>query len=826
MQTQLLDGAWILSAQDPKAIENNCSYFNNINRIDINIPGDVHSTLLNRGFIKDPYYGTDELDTLWVGQNDWKIERSFTFKKTEKRTVLSLTRVDTCARIVLNGKEIGTTDNFFARYNIDVTDSIIDGENHIEFFFTSAEKVAIERNKNLKYPIPCSLYPNGSPNRNLVRKTQCNAGWDWGPCIMSIGIYDPVKLISVNHAFVKSWNCIPKLIDHNWICKAEVTAKVFEECDVDMNIHVAGRDEHTIVHIKPGQEFYSYTFCIPEEDVELWYPAGQGGQHLYPMDISFGDFSDKRMVAFRTLVIKNNVTMGGKELTVCVNGKDIFMKGINWIPMDGLYSRITTSRYIKLLQSVADANMNMVRVWGGGFYENEAFYDTCDRLGILVWHDLMFGCSTYPSDEWFLKSVEKELKYQILRLKSHPCIALWCGNNEDLGALTWYEESIKNRDRYVIDYDRLNEGVCGRLVRELDPSRVFWPSSPCAGPGDFSDTWHNDGNGDMHFWTVWHEGASFDKYRSVKPRFCSEFGYQSFPSLSTVKSYCPEDQLNLTSPVMEHHQKNPRGNSIILENFSRYFRFPNSLEKMLYLSQAQQAWAMQTACEYWRSLRPYCMGTLIWQLNDNWPVASWSAIEYSGKWKLLMYHAKNFFAPIVPIGYIEDGKLKVFITNDTDKAEEVKVSVKFSTYRGEKVRQHVFRVTVEPQSVLEVTQCDISDIDVTTTFAYLKASTPSIYRESVIFLTEPKKCALENPQLNTAIKKVGKGFQIEVSCARPAFWVSLDSQDIKGIFSDNMFSIRPTAQKVVTFTPEGDEDISVTEFSEKLRVYDLYWAGY
>ena len=438
----------------------------------------------------------------------------------------------------------------------------------------------------------------------------------------------------------------------------------------------------------------------------------------------------------------------------------------------------------------------------------------------------MFACSTYPSDEWFLKSVEKELKYQILRLKSHPCIALWCGNNEDLGALTWYEESIKNRDRYVIDYDRLNEGVCGRLVRELDPSRVFWPSSPCAGPGDFSDTWHNDGNGDMHFWTVWHEGASFDKYRSVKPRFCSEFGYQSFPSLSTVKSYCPEDQLNLTSPVMEHHQKNPRGNSIILENFSRYFRFPNSLEKMLYLSQAQQAWAMQTACEYWRSLRPYCMGTLIWQLNDNWPVASWSAIEYSGKWKLLMYHAKNFFAPIAPIGYIEDGKLKVFITNDTDKAEDVKVSVKFSTYRGEKVRQHVFRVTVEPQSVLEVTQCDISDIDVTTTFAYLKASTPSIYRESVIFLTEPKKCALENPQLNTAIKKVGKGFQIEVSCARPAFWVSLDSQDIKGIFSDNMFSIRPTAQKVVTFTPEGDEDISVTEFSEKLRVYDLYWAGY
>ena len=329
----------------------------------------------------------------------------------------------------------------------------------------------------------------------------------------------------------------------------------------------------------------------------------------------------------------------------------------------------------------------------------------------------------------------------------------------------------------------------------------------------------------MHFWTVWHEGASFDKYRSVKPRFCSEFGYQSFPSLSTVKSYCPEEQLNLTSPIMEHHQKNPRGNSIILENFSRYFRFPNSLEKMLYLSQVQQAWAMQIACEYWRTLRPYCMGTLIWQLNDNWPVASWSAIEYSGKWKLLMYHAKNFFAPITPIGYIEDGKLKVFITNDTDKAEDVKVSVKFSTYRGEKVRQHVFRVTVEPQSVLEVTSSELDDIDVTNTFAYLKASTQNIYRESVIFLTEPKKCALEDPQLKTQIRKVGKGFQIEVSCSRPAFWVSLDANSIKGQFSDNMFSIRPTAQKVVTFTPESD-DITLEEFEKNLSIYDLYWAGY
>ncbi|MGN0907174.1 MAG: glycosyl hydrolase 2 galactose-binding domain-containing protein [Bullifex sp.] len=824
MKIQTLDGKWSLKPADHAAISRNTAYFNENETIDMNLPGDVHSTLLEHGIIKDPYYAKDELDTLWVGQNDWTVSRDFTYEKEEGRTILSLTRVDTVSEVILNGIEVGRTDNFFARWDFDVTDKLRNGENSIEFRFESAEKLALKRNGELAYPIPCSLYPNGSPNRNLVRKTQCHAGWDWGPCVMATGIYDPIRLVNVKELYVTSWNCIPTLKDHSWICRVEVSADVFEECDVDFNIELAGRKEHTVTHVKPSEKNYSFTFVIPEEDVELWWPAGQGGQHLYPLSVSFGDFSDRRMTAFRTLVIKNSVTMGGKELTVSVNGKDIFMKGMNWIPMDALPSRITTSRYIKLLQGLVDANMNMVRLWGGGFYENEAFYDTCDRLGILIWHDLMFACSTYPSDEWFLKSVEKELEYQIPRLKSHPSIALWCGNNEDLGALTWYEESIKNRDRYVMDYDRLNEGVCGRLVRKLDPSRVFWPSSPCAGPGDFSDNWHTDGSGDMHFWSVWHEGAPFEKYRTVRPRFCSEFGYQSFPSLSTVKGYCPEDELNLTSPVMEHHQKNPRGNSIILENFSRYFRFPSSLEKMIYLSQAQQAFAMQTACEYWRSLRPYCMGTLIWQLNDNWPVASWSAVEYSGKWKLLMYHARNFFAPIAPIGYIMDGKLKVFVTNDTDRDEEVKVSVKFSTFRGEKVRHHVFRITAPAQSVSAVTECDLTGIKSETTFAYLKVSTPTIYRESQIFLTEPKKAEMQDPELKTVVRRVGKSFQVEVSCTRPAFWVSLDAGEIKGIFSDNMFSVRPTAQHVVSFTPE--EDVTEEEFTAALKVYDLYWAGH
>ena len=293
MKIKTLDGKWSLRPADNAAISRNTAFFSENEKLEMNLPGDVHSTLLERGIIKDPYYAKNELEMLWVGQNGWNLSRDFSYEKEEGRVILSLTRVDTVCSVFLNGKEVGRTDNFFARWDFDVTDTVKDGENHIEFRFESAEKLALKRNSELAYPIPCSLYPNGSPHRNLVRKTQCHAGWDWGPCIMAVGVYDPIKLISVKELSVTSWNCIPTLKDHSWICRVEVTARVFEECDVDFNIAVAGRKEHTITHVRPGEENYSFTFVIPEEDVELWWPAGQGGQHLYPLDISFGDFSDK-----------------------------------------------------------------------------------------------------------------------------------------------------------------------------------------------------------------------------------------------------------------------------------------------------------------------------------------------------------------------------------------------------------------------------------------------------------------------------------------------------------------------------------------------------
>lgn len=817
-----LNGNWELHPVS-NIINKKIPYFQENEYLNITIPGEVHQCLLDNKLIPDPYYGKNELDVIWLGLTEWKIKRNFNYSKSNKKALLVLKNIDTVSTVFINNKEVGKTDNFFSRFLFDITGELKDGENEICFVFESAEKVATSRAEKANMIYPYSEYPNGGKHRNFIRKTQCSFGWDWGLNLQGIGILNDIEIWESDSGYLKSWNCIPRLVDHNWICKLEIEYLAFRDDEINLEMELDKFKHETKIKTNVNQSEYSFTFVIAEEDVERWYPNGYGKPHLYPLLINFGEYSDKRMIGFRTLEVRNNVTFGGRELTVVVNDTEIFCKGANWIPQDGFLSRLNHARYIKILQSAQDANMNMIRVWGGGMYEREEFYDTCDRLGLLIWHDMMFACSTYPSEPWFLESVEQEVKYQIPRLKSHPSIALWCGDNEDIGAIGWYEESRKNPLKYMISYDRLNHGVLEKNIKALDPSRTFWPSSPCGGPGNYDDNWHVDGNGDMHFWNVWHEKRPFEDYYNVKPRFCSEFGYQSFPCISTIKTYCPEEQMNLTSPIMEHHQKNESGNSIILENFSRYFRFPTSFSNMIYLSQVQQALAISTAISYWRSLKPYCMGTLVWQLNDNWPVASWSSVDYYGKWKLLMYELKKLYARITPISFVKDNELFVYATNDTKESVEAKISIKFSTFKGEKIKNMVYRPILEPESVTLIATVNLKDIKTEDTFAYVKLSTSKLYRENMNFLTKPKYCSLTDPKLETEVKKIGKNFELTLSCSHPSFWISLDQGDIKGTFSDNFFSIRPTAGKVVTFFAE--EDISLKVFKQNLSVTDLYKAG-
>lgn len=812
MQSKNLSGTWKLKAIN---VEKNNYKIRNGNTFKINIPSSVQDTLINQMIVPDPYYADNELETMFIGKSDWSISKKFKIKKDDYHWILKLEKVDTIATLKINSKIVRNFDNEHEIYFIDITDYVNDGINSISIDFTASEKTAIERNSKLKYPIPCSRYKYDSPNRNLVRKTQCNAAWDWGLCLQTIGIYEDVLLYKCTDYVVKSFSAVPFLKNKNWIVKIEAFVHAFKPCIHNVSAQVKEYKTQKTVQLSEGSNKVELEITVPYKSVKMWWPNGYGDQILYNVIFKIENDKLERKIGFRTIEIKNNLTMGGKELTVCVNGQNIFCKGANWIPVDARPDRMTKEHYESVILSAKMANMNMLRVWGGGWYEKEEFYDACDKYGILLWHDLMFSCSTYPSDQWFLDSVKRELTDQLRRLKSRTCIALWCGNNECLGALTWYEETLADMDKYVKDYEKLFTNWIDKIIQEENSERMYWPSSPCAGPGDYSDNWHNDGNGDMHFWTVWHERKDFDAYRSVKPRFCSEFGYQSFPSLSEVQSFAPQDQLNLTSQIMEHHQRNEEGNSIIIEMFTRYFRMPSSFKKQLYLSQVQQALAIETAVSYWRSLTPYCMGTLYWQLNDVWPVSSWSSIEYSGKWKALQYAARRFYETTVPVLFEKDGKIIFKAVNDSAKAVNTKATIKVVDFDGNEKTIKSKDIIISSLSSKEVLSINLDKFDSKNSF--ILASLDN--HETVLLLTKPRFANIKSPNTKIEeIRKIDKGFEITISSEKPAFYVMLDASNIEGIFSDNYMYLN--GRKTILF--ETNSNISKRDFETCLSIEDLF----
>ena len=807
------------------------------------IPGDFHYALLKAKIIKDPYVGYNEQDCQWVGRTDWTIEREFEYKKVKgTKAILELTEADTYFTIYLNDEEIGKGQDEFSRHRFDVTSQIKDGDNKIKIFFDSPEKKAIEIAKSLPYPIPCSEYDVFSPNRNLVRKCQCNAGWDWGPCLMISGIYGHIYIETVADGIFENAMITYKLKDEeDKIWEATVTTNYtsYKNGEKDFVFKISGEDidevEKTVsAELKEGVNTIKAKLTV--KNPWVWKTSGELRELnkkenlIYKLTITqedseMGELSIAKNICFSSLKVVCEDDEIGRSLYFENNGRKIFAKGSNWIPCDTMASRMTEERYKSLLQSAVDANQNIIRVWGGGIYEKEIFYDTCDKLGIIIYHDMMFACSTYPSTKEFLDEVRKELDYQIPRLQSHACIGLYAGNNEDFGAINWYDESKNNRTVYIMDYDRLNNGVVGAKIKELDPSRLFWPSSPSSGPDDYGDNWHSDNRGDMHYWSVWHEKMSFDAYLQIKPRFVSEFGYESFPSMDTIKTFAEEKDYNFTSKLMEYHQRSPIGNSIILENFSRYFRFPEGFRNMVYLSQVQQAIAIKTAVEWWRSLKPNCLGSIYWQLNDIWPGPSWSSLEYSGKWKLLMYASKKFYEDIYLAFFPKDNKIYAFLCNDTNQDLKYQLTVKYLKFDGtEYKKEATAKGSVTSDGNKEIFSEEYSTKDATDYFIYGELTATNIdgdeyIRDGTVFPGIYKHCDLADAKISCELEQKNKKFEITVKSDYPAFFVSFDTEGLKGKFSENMFTLLPNKSKTVVYTPE--EEIEVEDLKKALSIYDL-----
>jgi beta-mannosidase len=798
----------------------------------IAIPGDIHSALIKNGIIKDPNWGCQEKDVNWVGKSDWIIERKFNFTSDNNATVfLEMSQVDTFFEVYINNILCGKGENQFLRYRFNVTEYLKNGENHIKIILNSAENVCIQKAVNNKYPYPISQYDDCSPNRNLARKTQCVGGWDWGPNIMVSGIYDDIFLESVEDGLFNNLTVTYSSTGDNWVAHIDVEFNALKNMQKEFKFSLSSVDLKQIdKNISfPLTKGINHIKCDFEvKNPYIWKTAGE-----------LKECGLKKNTLSSIEVTENDTLSGGKKLlkNICFNalkliskpdmengkegrsfyfennGRMIFSKGTNWIPCDTLPSKM--DKYDNLLQSAFDANINTIRVWGGGFYENECFYKLCDELGLIVWQDCMFACAIYPANEEFLNNVVSEMEYQVPRIQSHPCLGLWCGNNENFGALTWFDESKQNRDRYLVDYDRLYNGTIGSTIKRLDPSHTFWPSSPCAGPDDYRDNWHSDNMGDMHYWSVWHERKSFDSYLTIKPRFVSEFGYESFPSVKCLKTFTPKNELNFTSKTMENHQKSPSGNSIIIEMFSRYFRFPNGFENMVYLSQVQQALAIKTAVSWWKSLKPHCMGSIIWQLNDVWPCPSWSAIEYGGQWKLLQYETQKFYDIVSIPCFTKDNKYYVYISNDTKEKLNATVTVQFIGFDGTKAKDDICKkVIVDLDSTKQCVEIELSSEDKNNYFIYTKVTATSssnkqYYMKNTTFVGLYKHCDLQNAELSYEVSKEKDTYKIEVSSKKPAFFVSFDTKTIKGRFSTNMITVLPNQKETIIFTPENEIELDL-----------------
>jgi len=803
--------------------------------VPMTIPGDVHSALLSAKVIPDPYFGRNEDDVQWVGEKEWIAEKTFEVPAAllaKKSLCLRLEHVDTFCSISINGHAVGETGNRFRRYDFEVKPFLKSGKNTITALFHSAALISEERAKALPFPLP--IVDNAMwKHINLIRKPACNGGWDWGIALMVAGFAGKTELIGSDVARIDYVYCEQR--HQPGRCDVTVTAEVASPAGGDSTLMVALGEGKARVPVKlvPGNNRVSAKITV--DNPRLWWPNGAGEQALYDLAVTVGDATLSRKLGLRTIEVINKPDTGdtsskpGMSMTFRVNGVDIYCKGADWIPCDAMTARQTPDRYRDLLGSAQAANMNMIRLWGGGQFENDCFYQTCDELGLMVWHDFMFSCALYPSDHAFLGEVEAELAHQLRRLRDYACIALWCGDNECIGALTWFEPSKKNRDLYLLNYDRLSR-VLSETIAKYDSTRMFWPSSPCAGPGDFSDGWHDDNRGDMHYWTVWHENKNFSAFYSVKPRFCSEFGFQSFSSLDVAKTFCSPDQLNPTAPDFEHHQKNTGGNSRIMETMSRYFRFPEGFESTLYLSQVQQGIAIKTAVEAWRHLQPRCMGTLYWQLNDNWPVASWSSLEYGGKWKHLHYQAKRFYAPVAVMVVPADNdptNIEVWAVNDRAVPAKAEAAVELWGYNGKKLETVSLKGDIAARSAQLLGRLPVAHFgtdkerDERFLEVVLTADVDGAKEQhrNEWYFSAFKRCDLGDAAVDAIPAERNGKWTVTLTTDKPAFFVWANVSGIRGEFSDNSFTLLPGRPVTLTFTPKDES--SFADFAKALTVRHL-----
>lgn len=830
-----------------KNIDSNWSFKSTKDTLWLNakVPGTVHTDLIANGIIEDPFYRLNEKDLQWIDKKDWEYKTTFNVEDAifDKEVIeLNFKGLDTYSNIYLNDSLVLKTDNMFIGYKVNCKPLLKRGKNNLKIVFDSPIKVGLKKRDGLGYKLPNAVNDqseNGELGKKQVavfsRKPGYHFGWDWGPRLVSSGIWQDVVLNAWNNATLRDVYIKQNEINDKYAqLSAELDIEATHKFKTVVNITIDSTlSIHKEIQLKKGDN--KIIIPVKIENPELWWTNGLGKQKLYKVDIELKN-NDKLIavhsnkIGLKTLEVIQEKDSIGESFYFKLNGHSVFMKGANYIPQDVFLNRVSVEDYETTIKNMVEANYNMIRVWGGGIYEKDVFYDLCDKYGILVWQDFMFACAMYPGDKAFLESVKTEAKYNVKRLRNHTSIALWCGNNENLIAWKtwgWINEIKRNQGQEIVDavwkgYQDVFHNILPEVVKELDADTFYWASSPTSARGENSTLT----SGDYHYWGVWGQGESLSTFNEYIPRFMSEYGFQSFPEFESVTKYTEQQDWDIYSDVMKSHQRSPIGNKSIERYMQSWYKTPKDFQSFLYVSQLLQAKGMKIAIEAHRRNMPYCMGSLYWQINDCWPVASWSTIDYYGKWKASHYQVKELYKPIKTLFFENDGQLELHIVSDELKNNSATLRLKTLTFKGEILNEVEKSIEIKSNTSDVYFSTDIRKIidknkeSNTILLAELIDENNTVFDESLFFFETPNNLELTKPNINYTVSRDDKDrVVVEIETDVLVKNIRLSTL-IEGRFSNNYFDVLPVKKQRIYF--DSKDAIEIEKLKENLEIISLY----
>lgn len=792
------------------------------------VPGCVHTDLLAADLIKDPYYDRNELDLAWIGNTDWRFVTQFDVEEhllENDRVDLVCEGLDTVAQIRLNGHLVGNTENMHLAYRFDVKEYLQIGGNELAITFSAPNLHALSMEEQL------GTRPYATTNSpipfNFIRKMACNFGWDWGPRLTTSGIWQPIYLHIWN---VGRLDAIRPLVEEagDDVATLDVLIDVEHAEDSPLLVRVVlvspdGREFEQQQSI--SKNYSDASVSIPIHNPQLWWPRGYGQQPLYELLVELLDEAGNLLeqwqsrVGLRTARLNTDADETGTQFVIEINGKAVFCKGANWIPDDCFVTRVDEARYRERIQQAVDSNMNMLRVWGGGLYETDAFYRICDELGVMVWQDFLFACAAYPEEPPFDELIEAEARYQVKRLSRYASLVLWNGNNENIwGYFDWGWQYQLDGATWGQHY-YLN--LLPAIVHELDPSRPYWQGSPYSGSMDVHPL--DDRYGNKHIWDAWN-AVDYTIYRNYTPRFVSEFGHQAPPTYATLRQSIPDDQFQHDSPAMLHHQKAMYGTGKLNDRLLEHFDMPADFDDWLYLTQVNQARALITGVEWFRSRQLVCMGTLYWQINDCWPVTSWASVDGYGRLKPLWYATRRFYADRLLTIQPEGEGLAVFAVNDCDDPWLGELQVQRMSFDGAVKAEMSRTIFVPPRTNQRILNLDAPlSLPEDAAAEYLVARFAGT--RAWWFFERDKSLAYPEPAFDAAITRNGGTVHLNIT-ARTLLRdlaVFADRVDPQAAISDQLITLLPGES--YTFDIETDVELDIDELTRPPVLQCVNWFG-